>query len=349
MAVVRAVDVAELAGVSRSAVSRAFSKNASISEETRDRVFAAAAKLGYRPNGIASSLAKRESPIVAIVANNTPDMREPYFYQALLGALQEVSRIPLIITVSPDDTGETSLESAIRFPLETAIVLADSVQASTVARFCRDRRPIMLNENSNRGDRVDMIRLNERPGIKAMLDNLYQSGRRSFWLISGRSTCWSFATRRIALLEGLAANGMSLKGEDAGDFAYEGGAEAFDRLMTRSSLPDALFCTNDAMAMGAMDAARYRHGLAVPQDLGVVGFDDIPQASWPTYQLSTIRQSTSDLVDKIILMLNRRVDGLPDEPATVEVQTTFIQRASSGDPVQSRFAEEVDDQRSLEG
>jgi len=328
MSRITADDVAELAGVSRSAVSRAFSKSASISRKTREKVLAASQQLGYQPNGLASNLAKRQSNIVAIVASNTPDLREPYFYQALNCALQAIGKVPIMISVDDDDTGETSLKHSIKFPLDTAIVLADSVEAAHVVPFCLGSPPIMLNDNFRNRDMVDAIKLDERAGITEMTRYLEQLGCKTIWFVAGRQTARAFNSRRIALLEAIACSEMILVDQDEGDFSYESGALAFKALFERGPLPDALFCANDAMAMGAMDAARFHHGVSIPDDLRVVGFDNIPQASWPSYNLTTIEQAIDETVRQILDILIHRSGDKNDKRTTYSIQTKLIIRSS---------------------
>ena len=320
--------VAELAGVSRSAVSRAFTETASISKKTQDKVLAASRQLGYRPNGLASSLAKRRSNIVAIIAGDSPDLREPHFYQALNSALQEFGKTPIIISVDNEDSGEVTLQDAIKFPLDTAIVMADSVEAANISPFCLGSPPIMLNDNFRNRDVVDAVSIDELAGITEMVAHLERQDCRTIWFIAGRPTARAFGSRRLALMEAVARSELTLVDQDEGDFSFGSGALAFNRLFDRGHLPDALFCANDAMAMGAMDSAKFAHSLSIPDDLRVIGFDNIPQASWPSYNLTTIEQSISETVEQIISILHQRLDCIGGARIIRTVQTRFTERSS---------------------
>ncbi|MFV0383843.1 LacI family DNA-binding transcriptional regulator [Paracoccus sp. (in: a-proteobacteria)] len=326
MAKVNAEMVAELAGVSRSAVSRCFSGNGRISAATRRKVLEASEKLGYRPNGLASNLARQTSDIVALINGDDHDLREAFFTQNLSRAIVRMGMTPLMLSLRNDDDGSGTLSQFLRFPLFTAIVSADSVEAAHVLPHCPYAPPIMLNENYRHSDPVDSVRLDEQSGIDQMCAHLQAEGLRTLWFIAGRQTTSAYSSRRIALLEALARSDLRLTGNADGDFSYESGVAAFTQLAGRGPLPDCVFCANDLMAMGAMDTARFDHGLSVPGKIRFVGFDDIPQASWPSYRLPSIRQSDDDIIAGILDILSARAGGVPAGRIHKVVPTSFIPR-----------------------
>ncbi|MDD7911583.1 LacI family DNA-binding transcriptional regulator [Pseudovibrio exalbescens] len=326
---VNAKKVAELAGVSRSAVSRSFSGNGRVSAETRAKVFAASEQLGYRPNGLASSLARQTSDIVALINGDAPDFREVFFVQNLSRALFNAGMTPLMLSVRNDDSGAETLSQFLRFPLLTAVVSADSIEARHVIPHCPYAPPIMLNENYSRDDEVDAVRLDEVKGIGEMVAHLESTGRKTLWFIAGRQTTSAYSSRKMALLEALARSDLRLLDSEVGDFFYDSGTAAFERLYQRGPLPDAIFCANDLMAMGVMDTARFKYGLRVPEDLYVVGFDDIPQSSWPTYALPSIQQRDADIINAILEILTERKEGAGDQRLSKMVPTRFVPRTKA--------------------
>ncbi|MFV0334287.1 MAG: LacI family DNA-binding transcriptional regulator [Tropicimonas sp.] len=323
---INAEKVAELAGVSRSAVSRSFSGNGRVSEETRRKVFEASKQLGYRPNALASNLARRTSDIVAIINSDDHDLRETFFTQSLSRAIFECGMTPLMLSVRNDDTGAETLARFLRFPLFTAIVCADSVEAKNVVPYCSCAPPIMLNENFTARETVDAVQIDEQKGISELIGHLGTLGHRAIWFISGRHTTSAYSSRRIALLEALARSDLRLIDSADGDFSYQSGECAFETLLARGPLPDAVFCANDLMAMGAMDRARFNHKLTVPDDLYFAGFDDIPQASWPSYRLPSIRQSDAEIIESIIGILRYRTKHSDGNAMVSRIPTQFIPR-----------------------
>lgn len=326
MRTVTAKEVAALAGVSRSAVSRSFSDTASVAPETRQKVLEAADRMGYRPNGLASNLASKRSTMVAVIANARPDLREPYLFQALHAALQGLKRQLITVSIANDDDGQRSLPTLIRFPIETAIVLADSVVASHVSPLCESRRPIMLNQRS-RGDALaDHVVLDEIAGTREALADLSGRGCLRLWYVAGRATATALSSRRAAFLEALAHTPMRLVDEEPGDFSYDSGEAAFRRLAARGPLPDAIVAANDAMAMGALDAARTTLPAAAFKKLLVLGFDNIPSSNWAPYRFSTIEQSVDETVANVVEILRARAADPACARIVSTVGTRYVRR-----------------------
>ena len=303
----RATDVAELAGVSRSAVSRAFSQTAYIAPDTKAKVLKAAAELNYSPDSLASSLAKGRSNIVVVVLNQVDAIRGPSFHSALVRSLQDSGRLPVVLSLSPTDDGATSLKRHLTFPVEGLIVMSDSVSVDVARHAVPYVRPIMLNFERTRND-VDSIAANDAAGIEEMVNYLWETGHRSIGFMSGRSSSISSSIRRNALALGIARKGMHLAVEASGEFSYDRAFETAPELVAGEKLPDAIFCANDVMAFAVMDYLRLKTQHRVPEDVSIVGFDDVFMASWPIYNLSTIRQDIDRMAAAITAILERRRD-----------------------------------------
>ena len=303
----RASDVAELAGVSRSAVSRAFSPTAYIAAETKAKVMKAAAELNYSPDSLASSLAKGRSNIVVVVLNQVDAIRGPSFHSALVRSLQESGRLPVVLNLSPTDDGAFSLKRHLTFPVEGLIVMSDSVSVDVARQAVPYVRPIMLNFERTRAD-VDSIAANDAAGIAELVKYLWETGHRSIGFMAGRSSSISSKIRRDALALEIARRGMHLAVEASGEFAYDQAFKAAPALVAGEKLPDAIFCANDVMAFAVMDYIRLKTRHRVPEDVSIVGFDDIFMASWPIYDLSTIRQDFDGMAAEVTAILERRRD-----------------------------------------
>ena len=156
------------------------------------------------------------------------------------------------------------------------------------------------------------------------------AGHRRIAYVSGRLTASFEDGRRESVISALQRHGMELwGGQRGGDFSYEAGATAATELLGAPEKPDAILCACDAMAFGVMDVARTTFGLRVPADVSIIGFDDIPIAAWPAYDLTTIRQDPADIGIAAIELLMRRL-GEPGRPAETRVlPTTLVRRGSA--------------------
>ena len=267
----------------------------------------AATELNYSPDSLASSLAKGRSNIVVVVLNQVDAIRGPSFHSALIRSLQDSGRLPVVLSLSPTDDGASSLKKHLTFPVEGLIVMSDSVSVDAARDAVPYVRPIMLNFERTRAD-VDSIVANDAAGIAELVKYLWETGHRSIGFMAGRTSSASSKIRRDALALEIARRGMHLAVEASGEFNYEQAFEAAPALVAGEKLPDAIFCANDVMAFAVMDYLRLNTRHRVPEDVSIVGFDDIFMARWPIYNLSTIRQDVDSMAAAVTAILERRQD-----------------------------------------
>lgn len=321
---VTANDVAQLAGVSRSAVSRTFSGKGFVSSEKRERILKIAQQLNYRPNAMASSLARKQSNLVGIVINKLPDERTPYFYNALTNAVHDIGFVPLMMVVEPAEDGIRNLSQSVTYPVHGMIVMADSVHPMAAQSISSQTRPIILNCKWSGEDEVDAVVIDQRRGITEMVADLAATGHRTMAYIGGRSTALNAGDRRNALVDAIVANELTLVAEGQGDFTYQRGYDEALRMFGDGRLPDALFCANDVTAFGAMDALRQKLGRSVPEEMSVIGYDDMPSARWGSYDLTTIRQRGEVIITHIQKLLSEP----GDTPGQFRVETEYVRRGT---------------------
>ena len=267
----------------------------------------AATELNYSPDSLASSLAKGRSNIVVVVLNQVDAIRGPSFHSALIRSLQDSGRLPVVLSLSPTDDGASSLKKHLTFPVEGLIVMSDSVSVDAARDAVPYVRPIMLNFERTRAD-VDSIVANDAAGIAELVKYLWETGHRSIGFMAGRTSSASSKIRRDALALEIARRGMHLAVEASGEFNYEQAFEAAPALVAGEKLPDAIFCANDVMAFAVMDYLRLNTQHRIPEDVSIVGFDDIFMARWPIYNLSTIRQDVDSMAAAVTAILERRQD-----------------------------------------
>lgn len=311
-------DVAQLAGVSQSAVSRAFSEGTSISEETSRKVFEAAKKLGYRPNFLPRILFNHRSRLVAIAIS---DAANPFYASALVkitACLQETGHQVLLVHVEDSHALDGAIPKIARYRVD-AIVSALPVLSRAAARALADIRvPTVAFNTPVKSGWISAICADSIGGAVAVADLFVKRGARSFAFIGGSDDSHASFERRRGYEERLRALGVSKVRFATGGFTYEGGLAAAEALCAAGK-PDAIFCANDLMAIGAIDALRGRLKLRVPQDVLVAGFDDIPQASWGAYSLTTVVQNSDTMVAEAVAVLNTMISA--DGPKGKVVRT----------------------------
>jgi DNA-binding LacI/PurR family transcriptional regulator len=308
---VSAQAVAELAGVSRSAVSRAFTPGASIAPATLARVHEAAAALGYQVNDLARGLLANRSRLIGLVASDADSPFRAQMIAALSQALIERGNVPAIINIGPtaEDIANASRQ-LLRYRAEATVFLSGSPPASLVELTRRNGQPLILINRAETG--LDSVHCDDRDGAQQAFEALCMTGASRFAVINKANPSPSLAARERAFAEFAAASGIKPRIVRTGHSDYDGGQEAARRLLARGPVPDAIFCVNDLMAFGALDHLRAA-GLGVPDDVSVIGFDDVPIAAWAAYRLTTLRQDTRRIAREVVSILDRRIAD-PDSP-----------------------------------
>lgn len=315
--------VADAAGVSRSAVSRAFTEGAYLDAEKRRKIHEIASQLGYQPNALAAGLQGGRSHLVAIFVGN---MRSPYdteFVSRLVGRLNGLQKWPILID-GGGEQAETAIEKVMSYPLDALILRGGGMAEHIVARCAQIGIPMISSGRLVEAPGVDNVCCRNADGTYAAVRFLLERGRRKFGFLAGPTGFHSSSGRREGVLRALRDAGVTLQVETAGDFTVEGGHATARSLLEQHQL-DTLICANDAMAIGSLWAARDL-GIAVPEDLSVIGFDDIAMARWPGVNLTTIHNPIGASIDAILDLLDHRLTN-PTSPArTVWIDPYLVPR-----------------------
>ena len=300
---VTAQHVADRLGVSQSTVSRAFSNPETVSPQTRNRVLEAARSLGYQPNVIARSLITRRTNMIAVVIANLVDP----FYPAILEELSrqiQVHGLQTLLFIAPDEarTDET-LSSLLQYQVD-GIVMASATLTSRMARVCAARdTPVVLFNRYVPGLKIRSVSCDNLRSGWNVAEYLAGTGHRRPLYVSGRSDATTSLDRLQGFTSAWKAMGVEECGHmDGGEYSYEAGYAAGRRIAAQKARPDCVFFASDVMALGGLEALR-QGGVDVPQDISVVGFDDVPLAHWPSADLTTVRIPVRDMVSATLEML----------------------------------------------
>jgi len=296
-------DVARLAGVSQAAVSRAFTPGASIAAATRDKVLEAAKALGYRPNLLARSLIKGRSGIVGVVIGT----HYPFFLTALDALSTRLSRAGkhiLIFTVEGDATADAHVEDLLKYRVDALLLMAASL-SSKLAQRCRDEGvPIVsFNRPARKVQGFASISGDSVGGGGKIAAHLLQQGYRRLAFMAGVTETSTNREREAGFTDHLIIQGLPAPVREVGHFRREGAIEAARSLLSRRPRPDAIFCANDDMALATIEVARYEFGLEIGRELGVAGFDDIEQAAWPSFNLTTYSLPVDAVIERVAAIL----------------------------------------------
>lgn len=290
-AVVSAQDVADRAGVSRSAVSRTFTPGASVSDATRARVMKAAEELGYHVNHLARGLVRNRSGIVCLIASEVDTPYRASLVRWMTQYLQEAGKVAMLInTDRSDERVSAALQQAINFRADASIILS-GMPDSAITRLCykHGQHLVLINRDESLPGSLS-INLDSRPAAEIAVNAFIRAGCQRIAFVNSLAGTPSLLKRERDFLAAAEKAGVSVQVEHFGSTSYESGQILAQRLLTRKIRPDAVFCATDLLACGFMDEARHRFALRIPEDLCIVGHDNIPQSGWSSYNLTTFAQ-----------------------------------------------------------
>lgn len=303
------IDVAKLAGVSQSTVSRVFTPGFGVSESARQKVLAAAAELGYQPNAIARSLSKQHTNIVGIIMGRITSPFHPYVLEKLTRELQLVGKQALLFSTPPESEIDDLLELVLQYQVDALIVTSATISPEMADACARNGTPVVLFNRYVLGANVNAVCCDNVEAGRTAANVLVDAGHRKFALIEGKSGTSTTADRKKGYIDRLRERGHIDIASEGDDHTYEAGFQAALKLLDCDDPPDAIFCSSDNAALGAMDAARYELGISIPDELSIIGFDDIPAAAWPSYSLTTIRTPVNHMIDATLDVLLDPQDG----------------------------------------
>jgi DNA-binding LacI/PurR family transcriptional regulator len=301
-------DVARLAGVSQSAVSRCFKQGSSISKKMRDRVMAAAARLEYQPNAIARGLITRRSNLVAVLISGRVNLYYPEVLFRLTEQLSAAGLRVLLFAIDSEADVEAILEQIWQYQ-------ADGVISSSHLSFDQYKQlekrgiPVVFFNRYFARHSTNVVFCDPTQQVQDLVSQLVELGHRSFGLIRGPQGNMVGQERMRMVRDALAAHGLEPAAEVSGDFTYESGAAGLQELMAETGpKPTAVVCANDMMALGCMDEARQMLEFEVPGDLSIMSFDGIAMSQFGSYELTTIRQPISRMAEAAVELLVARVN-----------------------------------------
>lgn len=328
---VTSVDVARHAGVSQSAVSRALSpQGTGVSDALRARVRASAATLGYRPNAHARSLISGRSRIVALLFSY---LDNPFYALALerLCAGLQAQGYHALVFLEPDTTAgvERAVADLLDYRVDGIITASVELSSQLTDEAHAFGIPVVMFNRVREDPRLSSVTADNVAGGRMAARHLLSLGRERLAVLAGWEGASTNRDREWGFGAELRDRGAALFARAVGHFdlarAAQAAREMFDVAPDRR--PDALFVTNDYMAFPTLGVLRHELGLRVPGDVAVMGFDDVPLAAAPEYDLTTLRQPVGQMVDHAIRILLAELDGA--EPERVALTPVLKPRGST--------------------
>ncbi|OWA37320.1 LacI family transcriptional regulator [Saccharibacillus sp. O16] len=328
-------DIARAAGVSHTTVSRALNGNPLIKPDTRERIVRIAAEMNYVPNYSAKNLVTQKSNTIGLFFSSIDQgTSSSFLMDALKGIRQALDESYLLTVNGIDDVLHLDRVHPRRY--DGILVMSQTEHDNAFIYHVKASGiPLVVLNRQLDDPSIPNVAADDRGGGRAAADHAYELGHRQIGIIEGRPGFKSSAERRLGFMESLIAHGLTPNPAHfvQGDYSIESGYAAMIQLLEAPERPSAVFCCNDDMAIGAMNAC-FDRGISVPEELSLIGFDDMVFARYANPPLTTIRKSVLEIGREGTKLLLERMEHPQLAPVHRHLGSELVVRRSAAAPRQ---------------
>jgi len=326
------IDVAKKCGYSKATVSRAFISPETVTEKTRNVVYAAAKELNYTPNTIARALVRQHTENIAFIIHEKqyPTMLNPFYAPVLEAIMQEAAKRKYSVFIATShDAKLPNGESYIRKHMD-GVIFAGQTEDGAVEEFQRQNIPVVLLNNELDIEGLVCVIAEHFQGAVLATEHLYERGHRKIGLLAGKFSKQVCAARLSGYMSVLSNHGLNMDAQFVVDVepTLEDAEKAFSEILKMPNHPTAFFCTNDTIAAGAVKAT-LRAGLRVPEDMAIVGFDDSIVSRMVEPELTTIHIDTTAMGAVAAQTLFDLIDKKEVTQSRIQIQPQLVVRATT--------------------
>ena len=327
---ITSIDVANLAGVSVAAVSRAYTPGASIAAKTKRRVMEAAKTLGYQPNVLARSLNQRRSRLIGVLMSGWNNFGYVDVFRIITEKLEEQGYEVMLKSILDREQIFDNVGQLLQYQVAGIAVVSEMLPAEVTAECTRRGVPIVLVNRIGRGLGNSAVSLDGRHLGGLIADFLTERQHKRIAALRGKADIDFTSDIVQALSDRLAGtNDCRLVASLTNVLGYEAGRRSINEMIADGVTPDAVFCSYDDTAVGVMDGARLDHGLEIPRDLSVIGNGNRAIASWGSHDLTTIKYPRDEIIEQTLRILLARLEDPDLDPETTLLKTEFVVRGST--------------------
>lgn len=322
-------DVAKKAGVSASAVSRTFTDGASVSDATRLKVETAAHALGYTPNALASSLTTGRTRLIGLVSNN---FHNPIFlevFDLFTRGLQERGLRPLLVNLSNETDPAHSVDMLQQYSVDGVVIASSTLTLMFSQAFKDARIPVVHSFGRHTSSpQVHVVGIDNVEGGKTAARELVRRGYKSVAFLGGPADATSTQDRMEGFNQEMSKHkSVTVSHSFAKAYSFDAGRAEMLKLLAQASPAEAYFCGDDVLAIGVLSAL-HESGLKVPQDVGIIGLNDMEMSGWENINLTTIKQPIEQIISSSIELIVAMLDDPERYPEARIFPSTVVERGT---------------------
>lgn len=330
---VTSLDVAKRAGVSQPTVSRVFSRGSMVRAGLREKVEKAANELGYRPNTLARSLITGKSRTIGVIVAYLDNPFYPEALEKLSASLNEMGyHISIFFAANLEEEVDPVVEKLLDQQVDGIILASVSMSNKLTDRLEEVGIPFVLFNRGQLGKNVASVTAANYAGGRKAAEYLVAGGHTRIAHISGWRKSMNGQQRQAGFVDYLAEQGMKPVACLDGEFNREKASQVTRDLFSGETKPDAIFVGNDHMAFAVLETLKIELKLRIPEDVSIIGYDDVRMASWKTHDLTTLRQPANRMVDATTSMLLKMIDEPNTKRENIEIESELIIRGSARVP-----------------
>ncbi|MEF9917442.1 MAG: LacI family DNA-binding transcriptional regulator [Lachnospiraceae bacterium] len=323
-------DVAKRAGVSQSTVSRVFNspQGSEVKPAAKKKVLAAAREIGYRPNLVARGMSTGKTNVIGLVVG---DSLGPFYNQIInnfVEKIQEIGKQCLVFKVPRQEQIDVIIERVIQFQVEAVVITASAMTKVMAETIMSNDIPVVLFNRFIPGVDINTVYVNPVEGAGLVAEFLHEKGHKNIGYIQFKRETSEEMEKKIGFYSKLRQYDIFQLKEEKSGYNYEEGYEAGRRMLCGEHAPSAIFCTSDLIAMGVMDVAKKEFNLRIPEDLAIIGYDDIEMSAWKAYELSTVHQPIEKMIAKTIEILEGILKRENNETIVEMIKPVLVKRSS---------------------
>lgn len=321
-------EVALRAGVSRSAVSRAYTPGASVSAKTRAAIAKAANELGYSPSALASGLSTGRTHLIGLVSNNFHNPAFLEVFDQFTRGLQDRGLRPLLVNLSGDMDQAAAVQMLRRYSVDGVILASSTLSPEFAESFRAANLPVVHSFGRwSAAPAVNLVAVDNRACGELAAMTLIARGYKRIAFLGGPEAATSTQDRFAGYAAAARANGMEYSSSFARAYSFDAGRAEMQRLLAIGPPAEAYFCGDDVLSIGALSALADA-GLRVPQDIGVLGLNDMEMARWPNINLTTIRQPIAEMIEASIELVVEAVANADGAPKARLFECAVVERGT---------------------
>lgn len=322
-------DVANRAGVSRSAVSRTFTDGASVSQKTREKVEKAANELGYTPSALASALSTGRTKLIGLVSNNFSNPLFLQVFDLFTSMLQDRGLQPLLVNLSGEPSPEQSVRMLQQYSVDGVIVASSTLSPEFAEAFKNAGLPVVHSFGRwSSSPKINVVGIDNVSGGRMAAQTLVAHGYTHIGLLGGPESATSTFDRRKGFLEVVRESPNVRFTESFADrYSFDAGRTEMQRILETGNLADAYFCGDDVLSIGAISALNDA-GLSVPEDVGIIGLNNMDIAGWENIALTTIHQPLKEIIQSSVELVMSVIDDPDRHPEARIFPLTLIERST---------------------